>query len=224
MGLRRLQGAEQLRQIQTILRIARNEDAGEAFRESVGLLMSSRNGELFQTVQNSLFFKLGKLMHSDLTTPVEETGEFMAALACFSHKKVEDALAAHYGQFQERENMVQWFMHTIPRILVIHLARVVFGSEGAFKNCAPVTFRHFLILEGYTCLSHGGLWSELTGIMAHIGAMNHGHYMTFCRIRGKWCKFDDAVVTKVSTIAVSEENFPVPSLSQTAHNLVYTLA
>jgi hypothetical protein len=74
MGLRRLQGAEQLRQIQAMLRIDRNEDADEAFRKVVGLLMSSRNGELLQTVQNSLFFKLGKFMHSDWATPVEESG------------------------------------------------------------------------------------------------------------------------------------------------------
>jgi hypothetical protein len=95
MGLRRLQGAEKLRKIQAILRIGRNEDAGEAFRKIFGLSISSRNGELLQAVQNSLFFKLAKFMHSDLTTPVEEIGEFMIAFACFGHIIVEDILAGH---------------------------------------------------------------------------------------------------------------------------------
>jgi hypothetical protein len=170
-----LQGAKQLTQIQAISRIGRNEDADETFRNIVGLLMSSRKGELLQTVQNSLFFKLGKFMHSDLTTAVEETGEFMIPLACFGHTTVKDALAGHYCQFQEGENSVQWFMNIAPRILVIHSTRVVFAPEGAIKNCAPVAVRHFLVLEGFTRLSHRSLSSELTGIIAHIDALNRGH-------------------------------------------------
>jgi hypothetical protein len=106
----------------------------------------------------------------------------MIPLACLGHTTVEDALAAHYGQFQERETIVQWLMNTTPKILVIHLARVVFGPEGAFKDCAPVTFGHFLDLEGLTCLCHGSFSYHLTGIVAHIGAVNHGHYVIFCRI------------------------------------------
>jgi hypothetical protein len=223
MGLGRIQCSEELRQMRAILKISRNEDASEAFGKNIGLLMSSRNGKLLQTVQNSLFFKFGKFTHSDLTTPVEETQEFVIPLAYFGRTTVEDALAGHYAQFREGENMVHWFMNTTPRILVIHLARVVFGPESALKDSAPVTFRYFLVLEGFPRLGHGSLCYDLMEITAHIGRLNHGHYVTFCRIRGEWWKFDDSVVTKVSTTAVFEENFPVSSSSQTAHILVYRM-
>jgi hypothetical protein len=35
-----------------------NEDAADAFRGIVAMLMTLRNGELRHTIQNSLFFKL----------------------------------------------------------------------------------------------------------------------------------------------------------------------
>jgi ubiquitin C-terminal hydrolase len=64
---------------------------------------------------------------------------------------------------------------------------------------------------------------ELRGIMAHIGSLNQGHYVTFCLIGPKWWMLDDSFVREVSTTAVFAENFPDPSSRQTAHILVHTL-
>jgi hypothetical protein len=58
MRLGIIQGAQDLAQIQPFLVMGDTEDADDAIRNIVAFLRSSRNGELRQTIQNSLFFKL----------------------------------------------------------------------------------------------------------------------------------------------------------------------
>ncbi|MDR1891107.1 MAG: ubiquitin carboxyl-terminal hydrolase [Puniceicoccales bacterium] len=76
-------------------------------------------------------------------------------------------------------------MNRIPRILVIHLARVAIGPQGAIKDCTPLRFERALSLERFARPIERSSWYELTEIIAHIGSLNQGHYVTFCLIEGK---------------------------------------
>jgi hypothetical protein len=63
----------------------------------VAFLRSSRNGELRQTIQNSLFFKLWKFIKPDFTAAVDETDECMISLPCIGHATMEEVWADHNG-------------------------------------------------------------------------------------------------------------------------------
>jgi hypothetical protein len=58
MALGKIEDREELAQIQATLAMGENEDAADAFRRIVAVLMTSRNGELRQAIHNSLFFKV----------------------------------------------------------------------------------------------------------------------------------------------------------------------
>jgi hypothetical protein len=62
--------------------------------------MTSQNGELRQTIQNSLLLKLRKFIGPDLVVAFDETEECMIALSCIGQARVEEAPPTHYGQFR----------------------------------------------------------------------------------------------------------------------------
>jgi hypothetical protein len=98
----------------------RNEDAADAFRRIMAVLMASRNEELREMIQNSFLLKLRKFIGPDFAAVVDETQEYMIPLPYIGHITVEEALAAHYGQFRRGETCFQWFVNMTLRILVIH--------------------------------------------------------------------------------------------------------
>jgi hypothetical protein len=126
-----------------------NEHAAHAFRNIVAVLTTSRNGGLRQTIQNSLFFKLLKFIGPDLVAAVDETEECMIPLPWIDHATVEEALAAHYGEFRGGETCLQWLVNMTLRILMIHLARVALEPQGAVKDCPPLRFERALSLKRF---------------------------------------------------------------------------
>jgi hypothetical protein len=206
-----------------ILAMGENEEAPDAFRRIVAVLMTSRNGEVRKTIQNSLFFKLRPFIGPDFAAAVDETEECMIPLPCIGHATVEEARVAHDDQFRGGETCFQWLVNMTPRILVIHLTRVAIAPQGVVREPMPPCLERALSLKRFTRPIERSSWYELTGIMAHIRSLNQGHYVTFCLIRRKWRMLEDSSVEKVSMAAVFAENFPDPASIQTAHILVYTL-
>jgi hypothetical protein len=100
MAIGKIESREELAQIQAILAMGETEDAADAFRGIMALLITSQNEELRQTIHNSLFFQFRKFIGRDFVAAVDETEECMIPLPCISHATVEEALAAHYGQFR----------------------------------------------------------------------------------------------------------------------------
>jgi hypothetical protein len=164
------------------------------FRRIVLPLMSSRNEKRLQTIQNSLLFQLRKFVGPDFTKDVHETEECMIPVPCIGPTTVEEALAGHYGQSQGGEDIFQSLTNETARILVIHLAKVVRGSQGAFKDCTSLRFENVLSLKRVTCPIDRRSWYQLTGIIAHIGSLNYRRYLSFCLIRRKSWMFNDSAV------------------------------
>jgi ubiquitin C-terminal hydrolase len=134
---------------------------------------------------------------------------------------LQEALEEQYAPFEAGGESFQWFIQTVPKWLVIHLSRFRLGPHGGVKDCSPLHFRLTMSLLKVTRpIDRNGLY-QLTAIVAHIGSLNEGHYITFRRIKGKWWMFDDSKVSQVKKRAVFEENFPYMTSNQTAHILVY---
>jgi hypothetical protein len=62
------------------LAISEKGNAADAFCKIVAVLMSSQNGGILQTIQNSLFFKLRNFMGRDFTAALDEIAECMILL------------------------------------------------------------------------------------------------------------------------------------------------
>jgi hypothetical protein len=119
MALRKIEGREELAQIQATWAMRQNQDGADAFRRIVAVLLTSRNGKLRQTIQNSLFLKLRKFIGRDFATAIDEIEKCMIPLPCIGHTIVEEVLAAHHGQFRGGETCFQWFVNMTLKILVI---------------------------------------------------------------------------------------------------------
>lgn len=45
-------------------------------------------------------------------------------------------------------------------------------------------------------------WYDLSSVVVHLGTMQGGHYIIFCKRGGQWLRFDDHKVTVVGETAV----------------------
>jgi hypothetical protein len=106
MELGKIEGRKELAQIQATWAMGENEDAADAFRRIVAMFMTSRKGELRQTIQNSLFFKLGNFIGTDFATAVDEAEECMIPLPCIDCTTVEEALTSPLRSVSRRGSML----------------------------------------------------------------------------------------------------------------------
>lgn len=45
-------------------------------------------------------------------------------------------------------------------------------------------------------------WYDLSSVVVHVGKMDSGHYLCYCKRDGEWFKFDDSKVTVASEATV----------------------
>ena len=77
---------------------------------------------------------------------------------------------------------------TTPPAMVLQLLRFHQGTEVS-KNTSRVTISPTIHLDGET-------W-QVTGLVNHIGALNHGHYTACVHHQHKWFRCDDARVVEI---------------------------
>ncbi|KAI3510986.1 hypothetical protein L1887_18132 [Cichorium endivia] len=94
-------------------------------------------------------------------------------------------------------------LHTLPKIMILHLKRFGYGTNGSTKLHKSVRFPLELVLSHDLLVSpttEGRKYTLISSVTHHGREASKGHYTAdACYPRNQWFRFDDASVTAIGT-------------------------
>ncbi|MDR2677799.1 MAG: hypothetical protein LBB26_04585 [Puniceicoccales bacterium] len=109
----------------------------------------------------------------------------------------------------------------LPPVLGFHLKRFEYDGTRTQKNDGRFGFPDKLNMTPYTSWPGGSASYELSCIVVHGGTGDGGHYTTYVKIDGEWCKFNDSDVRAVQPSEIETLSGGGPAGAPNAHMLFY---
>ena len=97
---------------------------------------------------------------------------------------------------------------SLPEVLMIHLKRFEYDFETGINKKILARYEYPATIDFTSMTKTKTPHYKLYGVLVHEGERaNCGHYYSFIKIKDKWYKFNDEVVTEASEGEVFEHNF-----------------
>ncbi|KAK1427775.1 hypothetical protein QVD17_16470 [Tagetes erecta] len=158
-------------------------------------VVKARGNKPSATVQP--FFLLHLDISHDGVTNIED------ALRLFSMPETLDEYRTTSGKAGVVTARKSVNLKTLPKIMVLHLKRFGYGTNGSTKLHKPVRFPLELLLSRDLLVSsatEGRKYTLISSITHHGREASKGHYTAdACYPNQQWFRFDDASVTAIST-------------------------